>query len=331
MTTRPRVLLTNAIDPAAEARLREAADVVIAPDTKPDTLKRLVADADVLLVRAFLPPDIFENAASLRGVARHGVGLDMIPMEAATAKSIPVSNVPGSNAEAVAEHAIAGMLLIARRLHVMDRELRSRSWGEARTHSDASTELFGHTLGVLGLGDVGTRAAQIAHAGFRMRVLGTASRRRKAPDFVEVLPLEEILRQSDFVLLACPLTPETRNLMNAQRLAMMKPQAALINVARGPIVDEEALVAALREKRLRGAVLDVYTQQPLAADHALRTLDNVILTPHAAGITEESMKRMSNGSVEEALRMIRFERPVNLCNPEVWERHLARFGKETHA
>jgi D-3-phosphoglycerate dehydrogenase len=329
--SRPKVLLTNPIDPLGERILEGAADIVRAPDAKPATLNALIRDADVLVVRAFLPADIFDQPNRLRGVVRHGVGLDMIPMESATAHGIPVANVPGSNAEAVAEHAIAGMLLVARQAHLMDRELRSSDWPTSRKRSDAGTELFGRTLGVVGMGNVGARVAEIAHAGFRMRVLGTPSRSRPHPSFVESAEVDRIFAQSDFIVLACPLTEATRHLVNAARIAAMKPTAALVNVARGPVVDEKALAGALAARRIRGAVLDVFAEQPLARDHPFLSLDNVILSPHAAGITDESMKRMSQGAAEEAVRLLAFERPANLCNPETWERHLQRHGRAEKA
>lgn len=320
----PKVLLTNPIDPIGDRILERVAEIVCAPDAKPETLNAMVSDADILVVRAFLPKDIFEQPNRLRGVVRHGVGLDMIPMESATAKGIPVANVPGSNAEAVAEYAVSGMLLIARQVHLMDRDLRAKDWTAGRAHSDVSTELFGRTLGVIGMGDVGRRAAEICSLGFRMRILGTPSRRKALPAYVESAELENIFREADFILLSCPLTAETKHLVNTERLAMMKPSAAIINAARGPVIDEAALVNALSTKRIRGAVLDVYEQQPLRRDHPLLKLDNVILTPHAAGLTDESVKRMSQGAAEEAVRLIAYEKPRSLCNPEVWERHLQK-------
>jgi D-3-phosphoglycerate dehydrogenase len=321
---RLKVLLTNPIDPSGMKILEAGADVTIAPDASPATLRKMVSGTDLLVVRAFLPPDIFDAPNRLRGVVRHGVGLDMIPMESATSHGIPVANVPGSNAEAVAEHAIAGMLLVARKTHVMDRDIRTIDWPAARKHADASTELLGRTLGVVGMGNVGTRVAEIASAGFRMKVLGTPTRSRALPAFVESADVDRIFKESDFIVLACPLTSETRHLVNAARLAHMKPGAAIVNVARGPVIEEAALVEALRTKRIRGAVLDVFDEQPLRRDHPFLSLDNVILTPHAAGITEESMKNMSKGAAEDAVRLLAFEKPRNFCNPEVWERHLER-------
>lgn len=326
---RPKVLLTNPIDPVGMKILQAVADVTVAPDASAATLRKLVSETDLLVVRAFLPPDIFDQPNHLRGVVRHGVGLDMIPMDSATANGIPVANVPGSNAEAVAEHAVAGMLLVARQIHAMDREIRAIDWPTARKRADSSIELLGRTLGVVGMGNVGTRVAEICSAGFRMRVLGTPTRSRALPDFVESAHVDRIFAESDFIVLACPLNAETRHLVNAARLASMKPGAALVNVARGPVIDEAALIEALSSRRIRGAVLDVFDEQPLARDHPFLGLDNVVLTPHAAGITDDSMKRMSQGAAEEAVRLIAFERPRNFCNPEVWERHLQRAGMTT--
>lgn len=328
---KPKVLLTNPIDPVGMAILEPMAEVVTAPDTAPATLNRMVGDADLLMVRAFLPADIFDRPHRLRGVVRHGVGLDMIPMESATRHAIPVANVPGSNAEAVAEYAIGAMLLLSRNQHAMDRDLRAKDWGPARKHADASIELFGRTLGVVGMGNIGTRIAEIAHAGFRMKVLGTLSRSRALAPFVEGASLERIFRDSDFVALACPLTDETHHLVNAQRLALMKPEASIVNAARGPVIDEQALVQALAARRIRGAALDVFEEQPLRRDHELLALDNAILTPHAAGLTAESVRNMSRGASEDAVRLLRFEQPVNFCNAGVWERHLARFPREVRA
>ena len=321
---RPKVLLTNPIDPVGMAILEPVAHVVTAPDASAATLKKMVSGTDLLMVRAFLPPDIFDEPNHLRGVVRHGVGLDMIPMDSATAHGIPVANVPGSNAEAVAEHAIAGMLLVARGIHAMDRDIRAIDWPTARKHADASIELLGRTLGVVGMGNVGTRVAEIASMGFRMKVLGTPTRSRALPAFVESADVDRIFRESDFIVLACPLTEETRHLVNAARLAHMKPGAAIVNVARGPVIEEAALVEALRSRRIRGAVLDVFDKQPLARDHPFLALDNVVLTPHAAGITEDSMRNMSKGAAEEAVRLLAFERPRNLCNPEAWDRHMEK-------
>jgi D-3-phosphoglycerate dehydrogenase len=322
--SRLKVLLTNLIDPSGDQIIQEIADIVTAPDTKADTLRRMIADADALVVRTHLPTDIFDRPHRLRGVVRHGVGLDMIPMEAATRHVIPVANVPAVNAEAVAEYCISGMLLLVRRMHRLDCDLRAVDWNTSRKLSGQATELFGRTVGIVGVGNVGGRVAEICRAGFRMRVLGNQRRLDALPDFVKGVDVDTLFRESDFIVLNCPLTPETQNLVNVSRIGSMKPTACIVNASRGQVIDEQALVDALRNKRIGGAVLDVYCEQPLPRDNPLLTLDNVILTPHAAGITQESMRRMSQGAAKEIVRLLAGERPVNLCNPEIWDQYIAR-------
>lgn len=316
MNPRPKVLLTGTMDPDGERLIAEVAEVVLAPDARPDTLRRLIADADVLVVRSALPADLLDHAPRLRGIVRHGVGVDMIPMAAANARRLPVANVPGSNRHAVAEHAIGAVSLLRRRTSRMDALLRQAGWDTSRALADAAGELHGQVLGIVGLGEVGTRVAEIAHHGFGMRVLGHQRRLDALPSFVEGAALDDLLARSDAVVLACPLTDATRGLLDARRLALMPAHAVLVNVARGAVVDEAALIAALRERRIAGAALDVFDTQPLPADHALLTLDNVLLTPHAAGLTLQSMKRMSLGTADAVRRLLTGQMPQHLVNAD---------------
>jgi D-3-phosphoglycerate dehydrogenase len=310
----PRVLLTGRMSQAGEALLADMADVVLAPDAVPDTLRRLVVDIDVLVVRSALPADLLDHAPRLRGIVRHGVGVDMIPMDAANARRIPVANVPGSNRHAVAEHVISAVSLLRRHTARMDAVLRSEGWDASRALADAAGELHGHTLGIVGVGEVGTRIAEIAHHGYGMRVLGHQRRLDCLPPFVEGMALDNLLSRSDAVVLACPLTAATRGLIDERRLALLPRHAVLVNVARGAVVDQAALVDALCGRRLGGAALDVFDAQPLPAGHPLLGLDNVLLTPHAAGLTVESMQRMSLGAVDEVRRLLAGQRPLNLVN-----------------
>ncbi len=324
--TRPTVLLTNPIGREGIEILDKVANVVIAPDTRHETLLEYVRDADALLVRAYLPLNIFDVARRLRGVVRYAVGLDMIPMEAATAKSIPVANVPGVNAVSVAEYCVSALLLLTRRMHRMNHLLRTDSWESSRAFAEGNTELSGRTIGIVGLGNIGARLAEICHAGFRMRVLGNQRRMDALPAFVTGADIDTLCRESDFIALCCPLTEATRNLMSAARIGLMKPGAGLINVARGPVVDEMALAAAMRDERLCGAVVDVYHEQPLRRDHPFLQLDNMVLTAHVGGLTQQSMRRLSEVSAQEVVRLLRDEKPVNFVNPEVWEKHLVRLS-----
>ncbi len=316
MSPRPRVLLTGPMDPEGERLIAEVAEVVLAPDAQPGTLRRLVAEADVLVVRSALPADLFEHAPRLRGVVRHGVGVDMIPMAAANARRIPVANVPGSNRNAVAEHAIGAVSMLRRRTAQMDVLLRRAGWDASRALADEAGELHDQVLGVVGVGGIGTRIAEIAHHGYGMRVLGHQRRLDTLPAFVEGVGLDALLARSDAVVLACPLTESTRGLIDARRLALMPRHAVLVNVARGAVVVEDALVAALQARRIGGAALDVFDEQPLSDGHPLLSLENVVLTPHAAGLTRQSMRCMSLGAAEEVLRLLAGQVPRNLVNAE---------------
>ena len=317
MTAKPRVLLTNPMHPAVQPVLAQHCELVLAPDTSAATLTRLIADADALIVRAQLPPTLFDHATRLRAVVRHGVGLDMIPVEAATAKGIPVANLPGSNTQAVVEYCLAAMLQLRRGLATMDARLRSDGWAVSRPLADGGTELGGSTLGIVGVGAIGGRLAAIARA-MGMRVLGLTRRPDSLPPGVEAADKATLFAQSDVVVLACPLNDQTRGLVDAATLATMKRDALLVNVSRGPVVDTQALLAALRGGRLGGAALDVHDKQPLTGSEPAFDAPNLLLTPHVAGITDTSMRAMSEGTVATVLALLNGERPSNVVNPQVF-------------
>ena len=317
MTERPVVLLTNPIHPEAEAMLAVQARPVTAPDPSPETLRALIAEAEGLVVRVKLPDDILEGATRLRGIVRHGVGLDMIPVAAATARGIPVANLPGSNTQAVAEYVFAALFHLRRQVWRLDGGLRAEGWGAVRPIADGLSEIGGSTLGVLGLGEIGGRVARIGQHGFGMRVLGASRSGATLGGLAQAVDLGTLFAQSDAVVVACPLTEATRGLVDAALIGRMRPGAVLINVARGPVIDAAALAAALQAGKLAGAALDVFDVQPLASDHPLLACPNLLLTPHVAGITQTSSRAMSVGAVEEMLRILRGERPRNLVNPEI--------------
>jgi D-3-phosphoglycerate dehydrogenase / 2-oxoglutarate reductase len=315
-----RVLLTDSIAPAGEQLLARGAEVVRSPDSDPATTRRFAREADGVILRSRLPDDIFEAAPRLRAVVVHGTGTDLVPIAAATARGVMVANLPGINAQSVAEYCSMAMLMLARNIHGITSTLRARTWDEARVLGSGARELSALTLGIVGVGAIGSRLAKIARQGFGMRVLGHQRRLDRLPAEAEPSALEPLLAQSDFVVLACPLNEQTRHLINPRTLALMKPEAWLVNVGRGPVIDEAALVAALREKRIAGAMLDVYENYRLSPGDALFSLDNVILTPHLAAVTRESRARASVAAAEEMLRMLAGEPPRNFVNPEVAKR-----------
>ncbi len=314
-----RVLLTDPIDPSGEELLRaRGAEVVLAPEGSAATVKRLARDADGAIIRSKLPDDIFEAAPRLRAVTIHGTGTDLVPLASANAKGVLVANLPGENAHSVAEYCVMAMLMLARNIAPITTAMRAQPWDAARRLSMPARELAGLTVGIVGVGEIGARVAKMCRNGFGMRVLGHQRRMDRLPPEAQAAGLDDLLAQSDLVVIACPLTPETQHLFNAARLGAMKTSAWLINVGRGPVIDETALIDALHARRIAGAMLDVYEHYRIEAGHPLFALDNVILTPHLAGSTRESRARASVRAADETLRMLAGERPRNLVNPEAW-------------
>ena len=316
------VLLTDSIAPAAEELLSTSATVIRAPDSAPATIRSLARDADGVIIRSKLPDDIFDAAPRLRAVVVHGTGTDLVPLESATAHGVVVANLPGINAQSVAEYCAMAMLMLARNIISITLAVRSIPWDEARRLGARAHEIAGMTLGIVGVGEIGGRLAKIARHGFGMKVLGHQRRLERLPPETDPATLQELLSHSDFVVLCCPLTPQTRYLVNRETISRMKPSAWLINIGRGAVVQEEALVEALRTKRIAGAMLDVYEHYRLEPGHPLFALDNVILTPHLAAVTRESRARASVAAADEMLRILRGERPRNLVNPEVFRKEL---------
>lgn len=324
-----RILLTQAIHPRVEARLRALGEVVTAPDTAADSLRRSAPGCDVIVVRAALPDDLFEAAPSLIGAVRHGAGVDMIPIEAASARGVLVANVPGVNANSVAEHVLRCMLQLARRSGPMESVLRgerSAGWMRARAFADHGIELAGRTLGIVGFGHVGQAVARVCGQGLGMPVLAhSRSGVAAAPALARAVTLPELLQASDVVVLACPLNDRTRGLIGTAELGRMRRGAFLVNVARGAVVVESALVEALRSRHLGGAALDVFERVPLPDDHPFWQWPQVLLTPHVAGITDDSMQRMGDGAAQAVECLLRGEMPPNCLNPQAWPAFEARW------
>jgi D-3-phosphoglycerate dehydrogenase len=238
-----------------------------------------------------------------------------------------VAHLPGGNAQSVAEYCVMAMLMLARNISAITTSLRTGPWDPARRLGVHAHEIGGMTAGLVGVGGIGGRVAKMLRSGFGMRVLGNQRRLDRLPAEVEPADLDRLVAESDFVVISCPLTPQTHRLFDAARIARMKPGAWLINVGRGPVVEEAALVAALRERRIGGAMLDVYEQYRLEPGHPYFSLDNVVLTPHLAGMTQESRRRMGRAAAEDTLRMLAGERPTHFVNPEVWNQFTQRFNE----
>jgi D-3-phosphoglycerate dehydrogenase len=288
--------------------------VVRSPDSSHETIRSLAREADGVITRSKLPDDLFAAAPRVRAVAIHGTGTDLVPLADATARGVPVSNIPGGNAQSVAEYCVMAMLMLSRRIISITSALKATTWDEARALGAGTHEIAAMTVGIVGVGEIGTRLARICHHGFGMRVLGHQRRVDRLPAEALETKLDDLVAQSDFVVVTCPLTPETHHLFNEKRIGLMKKTAWLINVGRGAVVQEAALIGSLREKRIAGVMLDVYEHYRLEPGHPLLSLDNAVLTPHLAGMTVESRARMSVAAAEEMLLMLSGKPPKNWVN-----------------
>jgi len=316
-----KVLLLEPIHRDGVALLEEVAEVVYAAGHSEEEIMAAAAEADAILIRnkGFLSEAVFERARRLKCVARHGVGVDNIDVEAATRRGLPVCFAPGANTESVAEHAILLMLAVGKRTAYLDREVRRGRWWDLRTLE--FFELKGKSVGLIGLGRIGSRVAELAQA-FGMKVfahdpfIGPEEMQRRG---VTPMVRDELLKSCDIISLHLPLLPENKKLLGAREFEMMKEGAILINTGRGGLVDEEALYSALKSGRLFGAGLDVSDPEPPSAQNRLLSLDNVIFSPHTAAHSTTSMRNMAVFAAEQVVKVLKGERPTLIVNPEVLE------------
>ena len=293
-----RIVVSEFMDQQAVAKLHARFEVAYAPqlvDDRAALLSQLhAADALIVRNRSRVDAELLAAAPRLRVVGRLGVGLDNIDLTACAARDIQVIPASGANARAVAEYVMATAMLLLRGAYLSSAEVAAGAWPRARLSE--GHEIAGKTLGLVGFGDIGRCTARLA-AALGMRVLAhdpmwaqTGAARRE---------LGALLAESDVVSLHVPLTPQTHHLIDAEKLALMRSGAFLVNTARGGVVDEQALAAALRSGQLGGAALDVFEHEPLAAGSPLAGLRNLILTPHVAGVTRESNVRVSTMIAEK--------------------------------
>lgn len=300
--------------PVVDRVLRESgAELVLLPDgVSEDELCREVSDADLLLM-CYTPitRKVLEGAVRLKGIVKYGVGIDAIDIDTAKARKIPVVNIPDYAEETVAEGAFALMIALAKNLMPLHHTMNSAGWALPESRWLAS-DIAGKTVGLVGVGRIGSSLARMAGAGFRARVLGydpnvTAEKLHEVG--VEVRhDLHEMLAECDFVSIHCVLNKDTHHLIGAAELGVMKSTAVLINVSRGAIVDEVALVAALKAGQIGGAGLDVYSREPLTTTghmmSPLFAMENVIMSPHLTFYTHESMDRLEQETLARCFEII---------------------------
>ncbi|MGN6811448.1 MAG: C-terminal binding protein [Thermomicrobiales bacterium] len=304
--------------------LAEFADCVVSygPLTTPEQLIEHCHDADALLVPgARFTREVINSLEKCRVLVRYGIGYDTIDVDAATDHGLVVVNIPDFCQPEVANHALAHLLNCAKKIVRLDDWMRAGGWSKEGRPAFLTPmgPLHGETIGLVGFGQIARefyRRLQVLD----MRVIAYdpyVPAERAAALGVEMLPLDEVLRRSDYVSIHVPLTKETRHLIDARALSLMKPTAYLINTSRGPIVDEQALIAALQSGQIAGAGLDVFEVEPLSADSPLLKMDNVVLTPHTASYADETFRIMRRRVGEEAARALRGQMPNTPVNPQV--------------
>jgi D-3-phosphoglycerate dehydrogenase len=298
-------------------RDRGVALVLLPESVKGDDLARELRDADLLLTcYAHITARSIDDAPRLKGIVKYGVGIDAIDIEAAKRRRIPVVNIPDYAEETVAEGALALMLALARKFKPLQREMEASGWAWP-TGRWLAADLAGKTLGLVGVGRIGANVARMAGQGFRMKVLAfdpyVGHERMVSVGVEKRDDLHDMLVACDIVSVHAVLTPETRHVIGERELSRMKPSAFLVNVSRGELVDEEALVRALQTHRIAGAALDVYGEEPLAKSaHPLSPLyamDNVMLWPHLTFYTAEAMRRLEDETLERCAEILE-GRPV---------------------
>ncbi|WP_371170918.1 2-hydroxyacid dehydrogenase [Aliiroseovarius sp. 2305UL8-7] len=300
--------------PRLDAALISAGhDLVLLPDGASEaTLMQASHDADLILM-CYTPitRQVIENAPNLKGIVKYGVGIDAIDIPAAIEHDVAVVNVPEYAEETVAEGAFALMIALAKKLTALDTHMTQQGWAWPEP-TWLGNDIAGKTVGIIGLGKIGRSMARMAGLGFRARVIAysphTSAEEMGAIGVEKIDDLNDLMAQSDFVSVHCVLNNKTKGLIGKDQLRAMKPSAFLINVSRGAIVDEVALLQAIRKKWIAGAGLDVFSQEPLSKDdHPLRELfdyPNVILSPHLTFYTQEAMQRLEDETLDRCLEVL---------------------------
>ncbi len=335
-----KVLITDHVWPTTEPEttvlMQEAgAEAVVAPDTRERTLASMAADVDAIMTCfAQVTPSVLHAAKKCVAVGRFGVGVDNIAVDTATELGMAVTYVPDYCVDEVSDHVLALLLAWNRRIALLDRSVRTTGWGSVPL-TMRMMRLRGKTLGVIGFGRIGRSVAEKARA-FGFEVLASdpiVSADDVAEQGGRLVDLDTLLAQSDFVTLHAPLTPDTTNMVGARELSLMKPDAFLINCARGPLIDEAALYEGLKAGIIAGAGLDVMVEAEPPPDTPLLGLDNVIVTPHVAFFSQEATLELEQRAALEVARVLTGRMPDNLVNPAVLShpnpRHKLRAEKST--
>jgi glyoxylate reductase len=323
--SKPKVFVTRVIPEKGLDIVREFCDVDLWQSELPPTHEELSQhirgiDGLLCLLTDKIDGEVMDDAGpQLKVISNHAVGYDNIDVSAATARKIPVGNTPDVLTDATADFAFALLMVVARRIPEAERYVHDGKWKTWGPMTLLGVDIKGATLGLVGFGRIGKAVARRA-LGFDMRVIYYNTSKKKHDPSIKAtrVDFETLLEESDFISLHTPLTPDTRHLIDAEAFSKMKSNAVLVNTARGPIVDPDALHEALKERRIFGAGLDVTDPEPLPPDSPLLTLDNVVIAPHIASASKSSREKMSWMAAQNLIAGLKGDRLPNCVNPQVY-------------
>ncbi|MGY4407063.1 hydroxyacid dehydrogenase [Bradyrhizobium sp. USDA 3315] len=321
-------ILKKRLDVRLDRLENETPEATFAPVLADAHAYQIGAARDELAPHFHAHAELLKRAPNLLIVSSNGAGFDPVDVDACTAAGVLVVNQSGGNANSVAEHALGMMLTLSKRIIQSDRRLRREA--NVNRNDLIGNELKEKTVGIVGLGNVGRRIAELCRGLLHMKVIAydpylTADEMAKRGG--EKVELDDLLRRADFVSISCPLDKNSRGMIGARQFALMQPHAYFVTTARGFIHDEKALEEALRDKRIAGAGLDVWDKEPPPPDHPLLQFDNVLASPHTAGVTREARINMGRIAAEQILDALDGKRPPRIINPEVWPVYARRFEK----
>ena len=299
--------------------IKHRVEVVTAEDDNEKTLIKEAEDAEIIITcYDRIPASVINSAKKLKGIVKYGVGTDNIDIEAATNKGVLVVNCPDYGSDTVADHAFALMICLARKIIEIDRAMKNKAW-EWPSPKYLGLDLSRKTIGIIGFGRIGRAMARRAQ-GFGMKIIAydpyVKEEEIKSLD-VKLVGIDELLKTSDFISIHCVLTPETKGMVNEEMFKKMKKTVLFVNVSRGAIADQNALMKALKEKWIAGAGFDVFEKEPLTSDYPLLNMNNVILTPHLAWYTREAFERCEEDTFRSVLEILDGGIPKNLKNRDV--------------
>ncbi|MFH1487793.1 MAG: hydroxyacid dehydrogenase [Pseudomonadota bacterium] len=323
MKTLKRVLLPQPIESEAVGLLQSAGcEIVVSPDPKPETVIPLLARAEGLILRTGIKitRELLVHAEALSIISRTGGGLDNVDVDAATDRGIVVTSNLGVNTSSVVEHALSLMLALSKQLFAMDRAVRNEQF--SIRYKNLPRDLREKTLGLLGFGRIGSELGRVCRDIFSMKIIAfdpllPEEMKTRYREWVEFVGLQALFSRSDVLSIHAPLTEDNRHMVGEREIAWMKPEAIVINTSRGPLIDEKALIRALSGRNISGAGLDVFSKEPVPPDDPLLKLDNVILTPHTAALTQECVIRMAAEAAQCVIDLFSGKRPRNVANEEV--------------